>query len=292
MQNQLVFQEQTEIERLAVQNKLLSLYETPIVDQLFSGGTGWTVLDIGCNDGEKTLRRFGNPAVYRVVGLEYNEKLAQKAQKCYGNEKYAFHHCDVEDPSFPAQLKDICNRANIQKFDVIYLSFVLMHLSKPEQLLLRLKPFLKDTGCLLVIEPNDRASWLEPDPQNLLGQFLDILEQDQYAGNRHIGAQLPRLLENAGYGEMKLWNDGISAEAGNLEQKLNIFRTFFSYLPEDVQLLCSLAPENCCYRSWNDWLQRYFGQLKTNILQKNSRIFMGLQMLSCRKVNDDTTFRA
>ena len=46
MQNQFIFQEQAEIKRLAVQNRLLSLYEAPVVEQLLSGGSGWTVLDI------------------------------------------------------------------------------------------------------------------------------------------------------------------------------------------------------------------------------------------------------
>ena len=292
MQNQLVFQEQTEIDRLAVQNRLLSIYEMPVVEQLLSSGWGWTVLDIGCNDGEKTVSRFGNPSVSRVIGLEYNERLARQAQECHGNEKFTFYHCDVEASDFSTQLENLCGQAKVPKFDVIYLSFVLMHLSAPDQLLLRLKPFLKDTGCLLVIEPNDRASSLEPDPQNLLPKFLDILEQDKYAGNRHVGAQLPQLLKKTGYEDIKLWNHGISAEAGEPKQKRDVFRTFFSYLPEDVLLLRSIEPENRTYQAWYNWLQENYSRLEAEVLQKDSRIFMGLQMLSCRKANDDTTFLA
>lgn len=283
MQKHLVFQEQSEIDRLAVQNRLLSLYEAPAVEQLLSGGCGWTVLDIGCNDGTKTVQRLNSPSVSRVIGLEYCKQLARQAQTHYGNEKFSFFHCDAESDEFIPQLENICTQTNVEKFDLIFLSFVLMHLSSPELLLQRLKPFLKDTGCLLVIEPNDRASWLEPDPRNLLPEFLDILEQDQYAGNRHIGAQLPRILENAGYGSVKLWNSGISAGSEDPEQKEDIFRTFFSYLPNDVHLLCSMEPDNRQYRAWNSWLQQNYEQLKAAVLHKDARIFMGVQMLSCRK---------
>ena len=289
MQNQLVFQEQAEIERLAVQNRLLSRYEMPVVEQLLSGGCGKAVLDIGCNDGQKTVRLFENAAVSRVIGLEYNEKLARQAQERFGNDKFSFHPCDVEAADFSAQLETLCSDANAAQFDVIYLSFVLMHLSAPEKLLAQLKPFLKDTGCLLVIEPHDRVSLLEPDPQKLLPEFLDILEQDKYAGNRHVGAKLPQMLKDAGYGDVTLWNDGISAGAGDPEQKKDIFRTFFSYLPEDVQILRSLEPENRRYQHWHSWLQEHYGQLQGQILHNDSRIFMGLQMLSCRKAHDDTT---
>ena len=58
MQNQLVFQEKTEMERLRVQNNLLACYETPVFNQIFSGRQNLAVLDIGCNDGMKTVERF------------------------------------------------------------------------------------------------------------------------------------------------------------------------------------------------------------------------------------------
>jgi SAM-dependent methyltransferase len=289
MDNQLVFQDQTEIERLAVQNRLLSLYETPFMEQLFSGCSQWAVLDIGCNDGGKTVRRFDHPGISKVLGLEYNEKLARLAQERYGNEKFSFYSCDVEQADFPLQLERLCHETGIQTFDVIYLSFVLMHLSSPELLLERLKPFLKDTGYLLIIEPNDQVSQLEPDPQKLLPKFLDILKEDPYAGNRQVGEQLPGLVQTVGYGDITLWNNGISAEAGEPEKKQDIFQTFFSYLPEDVQLLRRAEPNNCRYAAWQNWLQAHYKTLEREILQENSRIFMGLQMLSCRKAAKDGT---
>ena len=104
-----------------------------------------------------------------------------------------------------------------------------MHLFSPEQLLRQLKPFLKDNGCLLIIEPNDSASRLKPDPNRLLPQFLKILNQDKYAGNRQVGARLPQLLQQVGYCEIKNWNDVISAKDGETEKKQDIFQTFFHH---------------------------------------------------------------
>ena len=107
MKSQLVFQEKTEMERLRVQNSLLSCYEAPVFAQIFSERQNISVLDIGCNDGTKTVERFSSDAVSRVIGLEYNEELAQKAQKKYGNEKFSFYHVDVETEDFSKRLCEI-----------------------------------------------------------------------------------------------------------------------------------------------------------------------------------------
>ena len=71
-----------------------------------------------------------------------------------------------------------------REFDLICLSFVLMHLHDGEKLLRTLKNFLKKGGVIFITESNDRISTLAPDEKNLLGQFLDILKEDKYAGKR------------------------------------------------------------------------------------------------------------
>ena len=107
MKSQLVFQEKMEMERLRVQNSLLSCYEVPVFVQIFSERQNIAVLDIGCNDGTKTVERFSLDEVSCVIGLEYNEELAQKAQKKYGNEKLSFYHVDVETEDFSKRLCEI-----------------------------------------------------------------------------------------------------------------------------------------------------------------------------------------
>ena len=77
MENQAVFENEWEVERLHIQNKLLWECEQPVFDKVFKGRSGARVLDIGCNNGCKTMERFDRPEVSRVMGLEYNEALAR-----------------------------------------------------------------------------------------------------------------------------------------------------------------------------------------------------------------------
>ena len=283
MQNQLVFQEKNEIRRLRVQNNLLSCYEAPILAQIFSGRQELSVLDIGCNDGMKTVERFSSNAVSRVIGLEYNAELAKKAQKQYGNERFSFYSLDVESQDFKERLCSLMNEKQIVGFDVIYLSFVLMHLTDVNKLLLTLRSFLKTDGILLVIEANDSTSILKAPQNGLLDEFLEILKKDKYSGNRDLGASICHNLSVCGYDSIRVWCDAISAGEGERDKKKAIFTTFFSYLPEDIVLLLEAEPENVEYQEWSAWIDRNYKALKQMILREQTVISMGMMILSCKK---------
>ena len=283
MQSQLVFQEKKEMERLRVQNKLLSCSEGPVLAPIFSGREGLAVLDVGCNDGSKTVQWFSDQAVSQVIGLEYNEGLAVKAQAVHGEGRFSFWHLDVEAPEFAQRLAVIMKEKQIEAFDVIYLSFVLMHLSDVSRLLAVLRPFLKPDGKLIVIEANDRISTLDNDEQGLLGAYLEILEKEKYSGNRKIGAEICDRLAACGYEDIVVWHDYISAGVGETEKKKAVFTMFFTYMSEDIDLLLRLQPENEEYRSWSDWLACNYETLKDLILQEESTISMGIKILTCVK---------
>ena len=283
MLSQLVFQEAKEIERLSVQNRLLAGYEQPILAQLFDGRGELAVLDVGCSNGAKTAKRFSSDSVSCVIGLEYIEGMAAKAQENYGNEKFSFYPCDVMAPGFQERLTAIMRQRNIDGFDVIYLSFVLMHLSDAEKLLRELRPFLKPDGQMLIIEADDAASALNGDEGGLLGAFLEILDKDPYSGNRRAGGRLSEMVLACGYEIDRVWHDCISAGAGETEKKQAILTTFFSYLPEDVTLLLDEQPDSREYRAWKAWLEDNFEALKEKILRQDSVISMGMKILTCTR---------
>lgn len=289
MEDLIVFQDDKEIERLRVQNKLLSSYERPALDAIFANcvagcenGEKVAVLDIGCNDGEKTVSIFSYNSISNVVGLEYNKKLAQKAQKEFGNDKFFFSTLDVESDDFIASLGKIMKNKGIKAFDCIYISFVLMHLKNPKKLLVTLRDLLKDEGALVIVEANDSASSLSGDTGHLLATFLDILNKDKYSGDRLLGASVEHLAKDCGYEDIHIWCDAVSAGPGEKAKKQAIVTTFFSYLEEDLDIL--LKEEDCEeYRKWKKWLTCYLPKLQFLILKEDSEISMGMKILSCRK---------
>lgn len=287
MNSQLIFQDETEMRRLRVQNSLLSSYEKPILATLFASSNNITILDVGCNDGAKTVERFSSPSVSRVIGLEFNQNLAAKAQEQYGDKRFSFFCLDVEDDNFALSLRKLMKEKNVEKFDVIYLSFLLMHLKDAEKYLTSLRPFLKKEGKLLIIEADDSSSKLNGERGGLLGEFLAILKKDKFAGNREVGKNIINTLKKSGYHDITVHCSEISASKGEKEKKEAIFTTFFSYLGEDVSILRSSDPNNTEYKSWEGWLERNYTTLENAVMNENSEISMGMKILTCSKEDRD-----
>lgn len=276
MQGQNIFGNEKEIKRLEVQNRLFSELEKPLISGLFSGKSGLSVLDIGCNNGAKAFRLFENDMFSRVIGIDCNEKLIEKADKAYGSRKFSFYKADIESPEFAEDF-------NIQQFDIIYISFVLMHLRDPEALLVRLKSLLKPDGVLIVTEGNDGIYDISPGGAELLRGALEILKKDKYAGNRETGKTLPDILSKCGYSDTETLCEYISAKADETEKKEDIFTTFFSYLPDDVELLLAEDPENAEYIAFSDWLRENYESLRRVITDNKTEIKMGLKIAACKR---------
>lgn len=281
-----VFQSKKEIERLLVQNELLSQVEVPLFDSLFSSGTSLSVLDIGCNDGRKTVSLFSRENIRSVIGVEYNSSLSDKAEREYGNGKFRFVSLDAQGEDFSSLLRRIMDGEGIKSFDCIYLSFVLMHLDNPRSLLSRLFDFLSPEGTLVIVEPDDGASFITPDSSNLLPAFLDILKGDIYSGNRSLGGEIESLLEEAGYCNINIVCDAVSAGKGEKEKKEMIYTTFFSYLEEDVDLLLK-ASDSPLYRAWKRWLEENLSSLKELVTSSDSTVSMGMKILTAGRRRDE-----
>lgn len=280
MENLAVFSEAKELERLQTQRELMRTCEEPVFRDLFAGRSGLSVLDVGCNDGEKTVRWFADPAVKRVLGLEYNAVLARQAHETHGGEVFSFYPCDVEAEDFPETFAATLHREGIEGFDVMYLSFVLSHLQSPEKLLRRLREKLNPGGVIVAVETDDGKSFLKPEGGALLKEFLEHLTADPYAGDRSCGSRLPQLLRAAGFSDVTLRCGAISAGPGEQEKKTHIFDMFFSYLPEDLRILRADAPEDARFAAAERWLAENFETLKGRILAEETHISMGMSVVT------------
>lgn len=268
------------MDRLAVQYRLMCAIEKPILSEFFAGRSGLNVLDVGCNNGYKTTELFSTDAVAHVIGLEYDSTAAAQANERFGDGRFAFYECDAETPDFPELLRARMRENGVDGFDIIYLSYVLSHLSDPGRLLRCLRPLLRPGGHLLAAESDDSRCMLLPG-ETLLREFLCMLAEDPFAGNRATGKRLPALLEEAGFGQARIRCDAIAAGPGETERKSQIFEMFFSYLPEDAAILRARRPEDDKYIRWEAWIDSHFRELERDILSESSCVSMGMMVVTC-----------
>ncbi len=279
MKKQEIFAEKKELRRLDVQHKLLEEYEKPILGEIFNNGVELSVLDIGSNDGRKTVSLFSDGRVKKVIGLEYDECLALDAEKEKKDDRFSFYSMDVESDDFSSSLEGIMKEKDIDGFDIIYMSFILMHLSSPGKVLAVLRNYLKRSGKLVVVEADDSRVTLSGERTPLLSQFFNILDKDKYSGNRSFGKNIEKTLLDAGYGDISLKCDSIDAAADEKEKRDMIYTVFFSYLEEDVKILLS-EEDRAEYREWEKWLKSNINELESEITNGKGTIRMGMKILT------------
>lgn len=275
-----VFLDEVELKRLMVQGRLLSEYEQPIYQKVIDGRKGLTLLDVGCNNGWKTKERFSDKNFKKIIGIDCLDLLVEQARKQFGNEVLSFYACDVATEDFAEKLQQIMQKENIPAFDIIHCSFMLMHTKEQEEILRRLKAFLAPGGKLIAIEPDDTTSYMNPDPDGIYREFLQVLSADPYAGKRNMGAELPGLFANSGYTDIELECSEIASSGNEITKKEHIFDTFCSYLQEDLILLRQGAEGGAYQMEW-EWVQKNFEKLRQLMTGEASTVSMGVKIYTC-----------
>lgn len=275
-----VFLDEVELKRLVVQGRLLSEYEQPVYQKVIGGRKGLTLLDVGCNNGWKTRERFSDKNFKKIIGIDCLEELVEQAREKFGDDVLSFYACDVATEDFAEKLRQIMQRENIQAFDIIHCSFMLMHTKKQEEILRKLKAFLAPGGKLIAIEPDDSTSYMEPDPDGIYKEFLKVLSNDPYAGKRTMGAELPGLFSDSGYTDIELECTEIASSGNEIAKKEHIFDTFCSYLQEDLILLRQGAEDDAYRKEW-EWVEKNFDRLRQLMTDEASTVSMGVKIYTC-----------
>ena len=275
-----VFLDEVELKRLMVQGRLLSEYEQPIYQKVIDGRKGLTLLDVGCNNGWKTKERFFDKNFKKIIGIDCLDQLVDQARERFGNDVLSFYACDVATEDFTEKLQQIMQKENIHAFDIIHCSFMLMHTKEQEDILKRLKTFLAPGGKLIAIEPDDSTSYMNPDPDGIYKEFLQVLSADPYAGKRNMGAELPGLFLNSGYTDIQLECSEIASSGNEITKKEHIFDTFCAYLLEDLILLRQDAEGNSYQTEW-EWVQKNLDKLRQLMTGEASTVSMGVKIYTC-----------
>ncbi len=275
-----VFLDEVELKRLMVQGRLLSEYEQPIYQKVIDGRKGLTLLDVGCNNGWKTKERFSDKNFKKIIGIDCLDQLVDQARERFGNEVLSFYACDVATEDFTEKLQQIMQKENIHAFDIIHCSFMLMHTKEQEDILKRLKTFLAPGGKLIAIEPDDSTSYMNPDPDGIYKEFLQVLSADPYAGKRNMGAELPGLFSNSGYTDIQLECSEIASSGNEITKKEHIFDTFCAYLLEDLILLRQDAEGDAYQKEW-EWVQKNLDKLRQLMTDEASTVSMGVKIYTC-----------
>lgn len=269
-----IFDTDYEIERLNAQEELLWKAQLPFYSG-FLNGEDMMILDIGCSDGYKTVKEFDRDNVRKVLALDSAPEAVSKAKANCGNEKFCFEMGNVEDADFEDRLIDLMKKYDIEAFDVVHLSLVVLHLKDPVRVLSILKKYIGKGGRIVIVEADDDKAALSPDDY-YLRKYNSLLKIDPYMGNRECANNMYIWLNQAGYHNIK--DSYAFVQSGDMETKKVMFDIYFSSLPADFEDLCIDDPSNEDYRMAKDWLDENIDDIYEYLLHEATVFSFGVSI--------------
>ena len=269
-----IFDTDYEIERLNAQEELLWKAQERIYDS-FLNGKDMVILDIGCSDGFKTVREFDRDNVKKVLALDYAAEAVAKAKANCGSEKFCFEMGNVEDLDFECRLADLMKKHDIEAFDVVHLSLVVLHLKNPVNLFTLLRRYIKKGGRIVIVEADDDKAVLSPDDY-YLRKYNSLLKLDPYMGNRECASNMYIWLNKAGY--CSIHDTYVYAQGKDTATKKAMFDIYFSSLPVDFEDLCIDDSSNEDYRMAKDWLDENIDDIYEYLLHEATVFSFGVSI--------------
>jgi ubiquinone/menaquinone biosynthesis C-methylase UbiE len=191
--------------------------ERPIYDYIDFSEVN-ELLEIGSGVGAQTeilLRRFPH---LQITGVEYESRQIKKALENMAKLGY-----DSIKVSFVQQ--DAKKLQLDKQYDAVFICWVLEHISDPVQVLISMKPFLKNNAKVSITEVFNTTFYTYPVKEEVMDYWRIYNEyQTKIGGDPQVGVRLGDLLEEAGYKNIDLRSGGFHLDSRQPEEKRTVFK--------------------------------------------------------------------
>ena len=274
-----------EVKRLKIQQKLLEQFDKPIYNKILSSLSDINVLDVGSNNGDFIMDRIGYQFdIKTLVGLEYDQKAVALANEKYGQDnKIGFFLSNVEDDTLETELEEIMDKMNIDSFDIIIISMVLLHLKNPYKLLKTVRKVLKPGGYIIIKDIDDGFNVAYPDENEYFQRAIDICNKNETAGYRHSGRQIYTFLKRSGYKNVCLEKSGLSTIGMDFDERAALFHTYFSFITEDLKIMNQRYPNNKQILEDLNWYEEVYEDLELSFQEDSFYFNLGFVLFTAQR---------
>lgn len=279
------YEDVKEKKRLKIQQNLMKQFDRDAYKKAVDSFDELYVLDIGSNNGDFVMDRIGkSDKVKLLVGLEYDRESVIAANEKYGIEgKIAFYEQNVEADDLEDRLFDILDRAGVEKFNLINISMVMLHLKNPYRLLKVIRPFLEKGGMIIIKDIDDGYNLAYPDPKGEFARVVEICAKNDTSGYRHSGRQIYTLLKHAGYIDVCLEQCGLSTVGMDYDERSALFDTYFSFIIEDLKIMIEAYPNDTEIRDDYEWYRKIYDDLEERFQDEAFYFNLGFVLYTARK---------
>lgn len=252
-----------ETRRLAIQEELLREFDADVYQKHIIGKQDLTVLDIGSNDGRLVMDRLGSKTeVKRIFGLEIDEGAVASANEQFGSNLIRFRCCDCESDELDEVLSDYLAESNLEGFDIVNMSLIVLHLKKPYKVLKAIRKHMTPSGTVIIRDVEDSLDLAYPDKKGHFARSVEVCDRLETTGFRHSGRQVYGLLKRAGFREIQLEKQGLTTIGMDYEQRDAFFHAGFSYLRPHIEKAIKKDPSNKQLAEDLNWIRDSYDDME------------------------------
>lgn len=272
--------EEKEKEFLRCQTNMLLEYDKIIYEKITFPGQ--IILDMGCNDGYNTMARFKNISNVKIIGIDRDSDCIQSANKNYSNDNIHFYCNDIENRTFNSFLNEIENKLNIECFDLVNLSMILLHTEKPYQLLKIIRSHINENSILFIRDIDDDFSLAYPDKDKIFHKMINICSYCDMLGSRNSGKEIYSHLKQNGFSKVSIEKISLNTSMMSYDEKEAIFNLYFGYLPVALEKTMESHPNNIRIQKDYNWVCENLDYANQKFHQSDFIFFVGYIIYTAR----------
>ncbi len=274
-----------ETQRLKIQRDLLKDFDGDVYERALEGKESAVVLDVASNFGDMIMDRIGHMEnVSKIICIDCDADAVEIGRQKYGSDRVKFYQSDVEDDDFGDMLFDICEENGIEKFDLINMSMILLHLEKPHKVLKKLNKFLDIDGTVVIRDIDDGFNVAYPDEGRVFAKAMEICLFNKISGYRRNGRCIYGNLTRAGFKTVSLEKIGLSTVSMTTpEQRDALFDTYFSFIMYDAELLYKQHPDEKKYIDNYKFMKKNYDDMAEKFQSKEFFFNLGFVLFTASK---------
>lgn len=283
----LYYTSERENKRLQLQNVLLRRFDGEVYREVFGKYPHPDILDVGCGNCDMILDRLNGTENFRLVGLERDPNKIEEAKAKHPDANALYIAGNVEEAEVWEKLNDLMEREQIDKFDIINVSMLLLHLKNSCALLRKLRRLLKPAGCVVIKDIDDGLNFAYPDDDGSFERVYRICDNNETSGERHNGRQIYTNLYRAGFRNIQLKKSGFNTIGMSFEEKEAFFGIYFKFILGDIQWMHNKYPANLTITDDCEWYTSHYDEMLDNFLKDDFIFSLGFQMYIAKNQEGD-----
>lgn len=276
------YEDDFERKRLKLQKSFLFEFGKDCYDSFISELKDGSFLDLGCSTGEQAMMFCKErKEIKNFVGIDREKKAIDFARKKYPEGH--FYVCEFETNELDNCLSFVKEELQIDGFDIINISMLLLHLQNPYRFLNILSKHLNKGGRFVILDVDDSLNIATPDPEGLFLRAIKLCAISEYSGNRIMGRELPSILSKIKMNNIKLHKEGISTKGMNSKRRELFFYIYFAFILDDLKRMNKQNPDDLEIAQNLKWMEEHYNKMLKIFKDENFYFSLGCVLFSATK---------